>query len=166
MLFIIMHIIHLLTVILWIGGLAFITTMVFPIIIATKDPLGKVLLFQKIERRFAGTARIYNLITGASGIIMVLLMGWQSALFTKAGIPLLVMAAIWVFWFVMLFGLEPLVIKKMLERMMKNSEKMDIDGVFARMNRMHWILLAASLIAATGGAIFAHGAIIFSLGSL
>ncbi len=156
-----MHVTHLIAVILWIGGLAFITTMVFPIIIRTKDPLAKVLLFQKIEHRFAKTARIYNLITGASGIIMVLLMGWQSALFTRAGIPLLVMALIWVLWFIMLFGLEPLVIKKMLERMMKNSEKMDIDAVFARMNRMHWILLVISLIAATGGAIFAHGALIF-----
>jgi len=161
MLFVLMHIIHLIAVILWIGGLAFITTMVFPIIIRTKDPLGKVLLFQKIEHRFAATARIYNLITGASGIIMVLLMGWQSALFTRSSIPLLVMALIWVFWFIMLFGLEPLVIRKMLERMMKNSEDMDIDGVFSRMNRLHWILLVVSLIAATGGAIFAHGALIF-----
>jgi len=161
MLFIVMHIIHLLTVILWIGGLAFITTMVFPIIIRTKDPLGKVLLFQKIEHRFAGTARIYNLITGASGIIMVLLMGWQSALLTRQGLPLLIMALIWVFWFVMLFGLEPLVIKKMLKRMMSNSDKMDIDAVFSRMNKMHWLLLVVSLLAATCGAIFAHGALIF-----
>jgi len=161
MLFHTMHILHLLTVILWIGGLGFITTMVFPIILKTEDPLGKVLLFRKIEHRFARTARVYNLITGASGIIMVLLMGWQSILFTKSGLPLLVMALIWVFWFVMLFGLEPLVIRKMLERMLKNNKDMDIDAVFSRMNRMHWILLVVSFIAATAGAVFAHGFVSF-----
>jgi putative copper export protein len=157
MLFNTMHIIHLLTVILWIGGLSFITTMIFPIIIKTEDPLAKVLLFRKVEHRFARTARIYNLVTGASGLIMVLIMGWQKVLFTGAGLPLLIMVLIWVFWFVMLFGLEPLVIRKMLERMMKNSEKMDIDAVFSRMNRMHWFLLVLSFVAATGGAVFAHG---------
>jgi len=161
MFFAIMHITHLLTVILWIGGLAFITGIVFPIIIKTQDPLAKVLLFQKIEHRFSRLAKIYNLITGATGIIMVLLMGWQSVIFTRQGLPLLIMALIWVFWFVMLFGLEPLVIRKMLERMMKNSDKMDIDAVFSRMNKMHWFLLIISLIAASCGAIFAHGALIY-----
>ncbi len=157
MLFHAMHIIHLITVILWIGGLSFITTMIFPIIIRTQDPLAKVLLFRKIEHRFARTARVYNLITGASGIIMVLLMGWQSLYLKRAGLPLLIMSLIWVLWFVMLFGLEPLLIRKMLERMMKNSEKMDIDAVFSRMNRMHWFLMILSFVAVTGGAVFAHG---------
>ena len=157
MLFHLMHIVHLLTVILWIGGLGFITTMVFPIILRTPDALAKVLLFRRIEHRFAGTARIYNLVTGASGIVMVLLMGWQSLYTKRQGLPLLVMTLIWVFWFVMLFGLEPLIIRKMLERMMKDTEKMDIDAVFSRMNRMHWLLLVVSLIAATSGAVFAHG---------
>jgi hypothetical protein len=92
---------------------------------------------------------------------MLFLMGWQKTLFTKAGIPLTFMVMVWVFWAVMLFGLEPLVIKKMLDRMMKKGEQMDIDGIFRKMNRLHWVLLVLSLAAASAGAIFIHGPKLF-----
>src|SRR5574340_263214 len=107
MLFYLMHVIHLLTVILWIGGLAFVTSIVLPMAIKTPDALQKVLLFQRVEHRFAKTARIYNIITGATGFVMIFITGWYRMLFTRAGIPLTVMTMIWVFWFVMLWGLEP-----------------------------------------------------------
>lgn len=157
MLFSIMHIVHLLTVILWIGGLAFVTTMALPIAIRNPDPLQKVLGFQRIEHRFAPTAKWYNLVTGASGLVMMLQMGWHRLLFTAQGIPLTFMVVVWVFWFVMLFGLEPLIIKKMLARMATKGEKMEIETVFARMNRMHWVMLIVSLAASAAGAITAHG---------
>jgi hypothetical protein len=71
------------------------------------------------------------------------------------------MLLVWVFWAVMLFGLEPLVVKKMLDRMASSGQEMDIDGIFARMNRLHWILLIISLAAAVAGAVFTHGPAIF-----
>ena len=157
MTFTLVHIIHVLTVILWIGGLAFVTTMVFPLIFKTPDALQKVLLFQRIEHKFAKVARYYNLIVGVSGFIMVAMRGWHRVMFTKAGAGLTVMTAIWIFWFIMLFGLEPIVIKKMLENMAKGGDKMDIDGIFAKLNRMHWVMMAVSLIAAAAGITFAHG---------
>ncbi len=155
MLFYLMHIIHLLTVILWIGGLAFVTYIVLPMAIKTPDALQKVLLFQRIEHRFAKVARIYNVITGASGFVMIIMTGWYRMLFTRAGIPLTVMTMIWVFWFVMLWGLEPLVIKKMLTNMLKDPN-MDIDGIFKRLNTMHWFMVVVSLVAATAGVFVAH----------
>ncbi|MEK7773881.1 MAG: hypothetical protein AAB307_05990 [Deltaproteobacteria bacterium] len=156
-LFYLMHIAHLLTVILWIGGLAFVTIIVLPMAIRTPDALQKVLTFQRIEHRFARLARVYNLVTGVSGLIMMFLMGWQKLLFTRAGIPLTFMLLIWVFWFVMLFGLEPIVIKKMLENLAKSGNKMDIDTVFKRMNRLHWLMVFISLAASVAGALVAHG---------
>jgi uncharacterized membrane protein len=161
MFFSLMHIIHVLVVILWIGGLAFVTTMVFPIILNTQNALEKVLLFQRIEHRFARVARAYNLIVGVTGFIMLFTTGWHRIMFTTPGIPLLFMTLIWLFWFVMLFGLEPIVIKKMLDNMAKGGEKMEIDAVFSRMNRMHWFMLFISLVAAAAGAVFAHGPLFF-----
>ncbi|MEK6531409.1 MAG: hypothetical protein AABZ23_02815 [Deltaproteobacteria bacterium] len=158
MVFSLLHIIHVLTVILWIGGLAFVTIIVLPMAIKTPDALQKVLMFQRVEHRFAGLARIYNVITGASGFAMLFMMGWHRLLFTRAGIALTVMTMIWVFWFVMLWGLEPIVIKKMLSRMAKEGDKMDIDAIFIRLNRMHWFMVVISLVAAAAGAIAAHGA--------
>lgn len=161
MIFSLTHIIHVITVILWIGGLAFVTTMIFPIILKTQNALEKVLLFRKIEHRFARVARAYNLVTGASGFLMVYLMGWHKVMLSRPGIPLVVMTLIWLFWFVMLFGLEPLVIKKMLDNMAKGGEKLEIDAVFSKMNRMHWFMLFISLVAAAAGAVFAHGPLFF-----
>lgn len=159
--FMLMHIIHLLTVIIWIGGLAFVTIIILPMAINTKDSLQKVLTFQRVEHRFAKLARIYNVVTGVSGFIMLYLSGWHKMLFTRQGIPLTFMTMTWVFWFVMLWGLEPIVIKKMLDKMLKSGEKMDIDGVFLKMNRLHWFMVALSLAAAAAGALTAHGTALF-----
>ena len=152
-----MHIIHLLPVIIWIGGLSFITIIVIPMLISWDDPLQKVLTFQRIEHRFAPVARIYNIITGVTGFVMVYLTGWYKLYHTAKGLPLLIMTIIWLVWFVMLFGLEPLIVKKMLDRMVKSGVKMEIEAVFSRMNKMHWVLLLLSLVASTAGIIFAHG---------
>ncbi len=157
MLFSIMHVIHLLTVIIWIGGLAFITMLVLPLLIRMQDPLQKVLFFQSIEHKFAPMARVYNLVVGISGIVMVLLTGWYRIFFTRPGVPLLFMSVIWLLWFVMLFGLEPLIVRKMLDRMAKRGDKMEIETIFGRLNRMHWLLLLISLAASAAGIIFAHG---------
>lgn len=161
MLFVLMHIIHLLTVILWIGGLTFVTMIVLPMAIKTPDALQKVLLFQRVEHRFAKIARFYNLLTGVSGFVMLFMTGWHRALFTRAGIPLTVMTLVWVFWFVMLFGLEPVIIRKMLDNMAKGGTKMDIDAVFIRLNRLHYFMVAISLAASAAGALVAHGGGLF-----
>ena len=83
--------------------------------------------FQRIEHRFAKIARWFALITGLSGIAMLIITGWHRVLFTSGGLPLTFMAIVWVFWMVMLFGVEPLIIKKMLERMAKDGNEMTID---------------------------------------
>ncbi len=161
MLFVLMHIIHLLTVILWIGGLAFVTMIVLPMAIKTPDALQKVLLFQRVEHRFAGIARFYNLVTGVTGFVMMFMTGWHRTLFTRGGIPLTVMTLVWVFWFVMLFGLEPIIIRKMLDNMAKGGAKLEIDTIFIRLNRLHYFMVAISLIASAAGALVAHGGGIF-----
>lgn len=157
MLFLTMHIVHLLAVILWIGGLAFVTAVVLPMAIKTPDALQKVLTFQRVEHRFAPLAKWFNIITGISGFVMVWLMGWHELYFTKAGLALTFMTAVWVFWFVMLVGLEPIIIRKMLEKMARESEKMDIDGIFRKVKTLHWLMVAISLAAVAAGAFFAHG---------
>jgi uncharacterized membrane protein len=169
MLFSIMHIIHLLAVVLWIGGLAFVTAIILPMILRNPDALGKVLLFRGVERRFAKWAKALNLVTGMSGFMMIFIMVGNNvaggrAMLTRPGLPLSIMALIWLFWFVMLFGLEPIIIKKMLDKMARDAEGgggLEIDAVFRRMRGMHWVLLLLSLVAIASGAIFAHGPIFF-----
>ena len=151
-----MHIVHLLTVILWIGGLGFITILMLPLIIRMEDPLQKVLLFNRIEHKFAPLARVYNVIVGVSGFVMLYMTDSYKDLFTVEALPLLFMVAVWVFWAVMLFILEPVVVRKMIERMKRSGEPMEIESIFSLMNRLHIALLILSLLAATAGAAFAH----------
>ena len=128
--------------------------------ICPANPAGQ-LLFQRIEHRFAPLARYYTAIVGASGFVMFYLMDLSGVVFEEEGRFLLFMIIIWGFWVVMLFGLEPLIIKKMLDSMARQGEadgkKLDIEDVFNKMNKLHWVLLTLSLSAATSGAIFAHG---------
>ena len=157
MIFSLMHISHVVFVILWIGGLGFVTMMVLPAVIKNPNALEKVLQFQRIEHRFAPVAKLYNLIVGVSGFYMLFYMGSESLLFTREGASLTFMTVVWVFWAVMLFGLEPLVIKKLLERMIRGNEEMDIDSIFAKVAKLHWVLLFISLAACGAGVVFAHG---------
>ena len=155
-----MHVIHVAAVILWIGGLGFITIVMLPMVIKMPDALQKVLLFGRIEHKFAPLARVYNAVTGITGFIMMFSMGWQKMLLTREGHTLLFMLAVWVFWFVMLFGLEPLIIRKMLDKLAKSGEKTEIETIFTRMNKLHVILLILSLLASAAGIMFAHGYVI------
>ena len=158
MIFSLLHITHILSVILWIGGLAFITILILPMIIKMPNPLEKVLLFQRIEHRFAPAARLYSAVTGISGFAMFFMMDLQDVIFTGEGLPLLFMVIVWIFWTIMLFGLEPLIIKRMLDRLASNKgDGLEIEDVFKRMNLLHWLLLFISLAASASGVIFAHG---------
>lgn len=157
MLFPLLHIVHLLTAIIWIGGLGFITILILPMIVKMPNPLEKVLLFQRIEHKFAPLARVYTAIVGISGFGMFFFMGLQDIVFQPEGRFLLFMIIIWVFWVIMLYGLEPLIIKKMLDRLAsQKGDGLEIEDVFKRMNVLHWVLLALSLGASASGAIFAH----------
>src|SRR5271169_4293026 len=103
MLTFIMLIIHILTVILWIGGVGFVTLMVFPTIYKIEKPLDKVLYFQRIEHRFAKIAKYYSAVVLISGFHMVFAMKMQSLLFTFEGIPLTLMMIVGILWVIMLF---------------------------------------------------------------
>lgn len=148
-------IVHTLTVILWIGGLAFVTTVIFPIIYTTKEPLQKVLLFQRIEHRYVKIAKTYAVITAASGFLMLFWTGFYRALFTWRGMGLTLMALMGLFWLVLLFGLEPILIKRLLKLAEKGER--DPNAIFGLLNRFHWVMLALSLAAGAGGVTYAHG---------
>ncbi len=88
---------------------------------------------------------------------MFFILDLTSVIFTREGLFLLLMVAIWVFWVVMLFGLEPLIVKRILDNLSQQKGKdLEIEDLFNRMNILHFVLLFLSLTAATSGIIFAH----------
>ena len=66
-LFILARVVHVLGVVLWIGGVAFVTTVLLPALRRTTDPARRLALFEELEGRFAFQARIVTVVTGLSG---------------------------------------------------------------------------------------------------
>jgi uncharacterized membrane protein len=61
---------HIAFVVLWIGGVAFVTTVLLPAVRHLKGPHERMELFDHIERRFASQARISTIIVGMTGFYM------------------------------------------------------------------------------------------------
>jgi len=152
MLRIILLIIHLICIIVWIGGVAFVTTVVFPMMYRTEGSLEKALLFQGVEHRFAGMVRWLVAVTGATGLWLLLAEYGVSILFQTRGIGILIMIFAWTLYTVVLLS-ERWIFGKLFA----DPEKIDMDRALRGINAMHWILLLASFSAVAGGVWFAHG---------
>ena len=64
------RVLHVLGVVLWIGGVAMVTTVLLPATRRLKTPQERVAFFENIERGFAAQSRITTLITGLSGFYL------------------------------------------------------------------------------------------------
>jgi uncharacterized membrane protein len=138
-------------VVLWIGGVAFVTTTVLPAIRElplAEDPFT---VFERIERRFAFHARILTVVAGASGFYMLHVTGWRYGSLASWGLH--AMTLVWVIFTLLLFVLEPLV----LHRKLAERARRDPEGTLALIQRAHWGLLTLSLLAIAGAVAGSHG---------
>jgi uncharacterized membrane protein len=145
--------IHVIGVVLWIGGVAFVTTTLIPALRKLDDKEQRLALFERLEGRFAFQARTVTLITGLSGFYMMAYMNawdrYQQLQFWWVHL----MTVIWVIFTLILFVLEPLV----LHRRFKALAAEDSDKAFRLLQRMHWFLLTVSLITVLGTVAGVHG---------
>jgi len=63
--------VHVVAIVLWIGGVAIVWTVLLPAVRRFKSAAGRVAFFELVERRFAWQARGTTLLAGASGFYMV-----------------------------------------------------------------------------------------------
>lgn len=147
------RVLHVLGVVLWIGGVAMVTTVLLPAVRSFKDPRERVAFFEQVEHRFAIQARLTTLITGASGFYLLHgLDAWdryQQARFWWVTL----MTAVWVVFTLVLFVLEPL----FLQRWFSDHARRAPESTFRLVQHLHWLLLALSLLAVAGGVAGSHG---------
>jgi uncharacterized membrane protein len=151
--FIIARVIHVLGVVIWIGGVAMVTTVLLPAIKKMQSNEEKISLFEKIESRFALQAKITIIITGLSGFYMLYYLNMWHRYSEIKYWWLHAMTFVWLIFTLVLFVLEPLFLNRFFEKHVKN----DPNKTFAYMHRLHWILLLLSLLAIAGGVIGSHG---------
>src|SRR5215472_18073909 len=63
--------IHVLAVVVWIGGVTMVTTVILPMVRGSKTPTEGQSLFEAVEQRFIWQARIATLLVAVSGFYMV-----------------------------------------------------------------------------------------------
>ena len=149
---------HVVGVVLWIGGVAFVTTTLIPSLRKMEDADKRLSLFEQLEGRFAFQARVVTLITGLTGFYMLEYMqAWeryQQIQFWWIHL----MTLIWLIFTLVLFVLEPLVLHRRFKKMATENS----DRAFALLHRMHWILLTLSLITVLGTVAGVHGLSVFN----
>ena len=147
------RVLHVLAVVLWIGGVAMVTTVLIPAIKKLKSKEDRINTFEKIEGRFALQAKITTLITGITGFYMLYEMdAWNRYLDVKFW-WIHAMTLVWIIFTVVLYILEPLVLHKLFKKYaQENPEK-----TFRFMHRAHWVLLSLSLITIFGAVAGGHG---------
>src|SRR5687768_16870811 len=147
------RVLHVLGIVLWIGGVAMVTLVLFPAMAQLKSAAERTEFFGRIESRFAPQARFTTLIVGLSGFYMVhILNAWSR--FTELRFWWMhAMVFVWLMCTLMLFVVEPLVLRK---RAAKNIQR-DHEKAFAVARRMHWVLLSLSLITIAGAVAGSHG---------
>jgi len=144
---------HVVGVVLWIGGVAFVTTTLIPALRKTADPDERLALFEQLEGRFAFQARIVTLITGLTGFYLLEYMNAWDRYLQLQFWWIHLMTLVWLIFTVVLFVLEPLVLHRRFRKMATENS----DRAFAFIHRMHKVLLLLSLIAVFGTVAGVHG---------
>jgi uncharacterized membrane protein len=143
------RLLHVLAIVLWIGGVAMVTLVVLPAARAARDPEQ----FLRVERLFAAQTRWTLVIAGASGLYLVERLGlWPR--FAEARFWWMhAMVILWLAYALALFVLEPFVLRRRFaERVARDPE-----GALRRMHRHHLLVLAMSLVTVAGAVAGSHG---------
>lgn len=142
---------HVVAIVGWIGGVAFVTLAAMPAIAADYPPGERLARFHSFERRFVWQARFWVLLAGATGFWMTERFGLWDRFLDPRFWWMGAMLVVWTLFAAMLFVIEPFG----LHRRMAGP---DPDGaLFTRMVRMHRLLLTAAMVTVLGAAGGAHG---------
>ncbi len=152
-LFVIARAIHVVSVVMWIGGVYFVTTVLIPKLRNENDPHIRLGQFEAIERRFALQAKFITVVAGLSGFNMVhYLNGWERYLHIEYW-WLHLMSFVWLVFTLVLFIFEPLILHSWFHEQAKNNS----DQAFALLHNFHKAILTVSLVAIFGAVAGSHG---------
>ncbi|HLK86533.1 MAG TPA: hypothetical protein VKT27_08495 [Candidatus Binataceae bacterium] len=137
-LFVIARALHVLSLVVWIGGLGMVTTVILPALRRLDSSAQQAWLFDRVERRFRPQAQVAWAIVGASGLYMLAWLRAWARLIDIRYWWMDAMIALWLAFGAVLFVAEPLILGPRLRDGM-NAE------VLRRFQILHWVLLIVSL---------------------
>jgi uncharacterized membrane protein len=134
--------IHVLAVVVWIGGVAMVTTVILPLVRRARTPAEGQALLKAVKRRFVWQARVATLLVAASGFYMVDRLDLWNRFQTIGFWWMHLMVLLWLIFTLILFVGEPLAARQQRHCRAQATS----DSTLARMQRLHWALLVVSAI--------------------
>ena len=151
------RVLHVLAVVLWIGGVGMVTTVLLPAIRRSYPARERFAVFHAMEARFAWQSRITTAVAGLSGFYMAWrLDAWgrfQSVDFWWMH----AMVLTWLIFTTMLFVIEPLFLERLLARRAASAP----DSTYRRVEWLHRVLLGLSLLTVAGAVAGSTGGNLF-----
>lgn len=152
--FVLARVVHVLGVILWIGGVAMVTMVLLPLLARMPSAAEALVFFGQFRRRFAAQARLSTLLVGISGFYMVYILDAWHRFVQWQYWWMHAMVLIWLLFTIMLFIMEP----RSRNRQVTETSQQEISSeVFIAIQRKHRLLLILSLITIAGAVAGSHG---------
>jgi uncharacterized membrane protein len=143
---------HVLAVVVWIGGLAFVTLVILPAARRAPTPPQMLAVFEAAEAPFSRIARWAVAIAGASGLWLSHRLDLWSRFDEAAFWWMPAMAGLWTVFAVALFIAEPL----WLHRAFRRWAQATPQTAFAWALWLHRLLLAAATVTIAGAVMGSH----------
>jgi uncharacterized membrane protein len=161
---------HVLAVVVWIGGVSLVTTAALPALRCAEFGQDRLQAFRSLERRFAWQARIGVIVVGLTGLYMVWRLSLWDRFRTTAFWWMHAMVCVWLLFAVILFiGEQPVAQRRRAAACRSGTsdgtssggpdDPSDgaVDRSFAWMQAVHWVLLTLSIVTVLAAVAGSHG---------
>ena len=145
--------IHILSVVIWMGGVTFVTLVLIPTLRRSSPQVDQLTIFNTIENRFASIARVMVLLAGISGFYMTYKLNAWGRFSQVQFFWMHAMVFVWLLFFLALFIIEPFILKNH-SRMVKDGHSITN---LRKTQIVHSIILVLSLITIVVSVLGAHG---------
>ena len=133
---------HVLAVVVWIGGVSFATVALLPALRCLTDPHERIAMFEAVESRFAPVARSSIIVAGATGLYLIYRLDAWSWFAVPSFWWMHAMVLVWLLFAALLFVVEPF----FLHHRFDSRARATPDATFRRMQHLHWILVVLALV--------------------
>jgi uncharacterized membrane protein len=144
---------HVLAVVIWIGGVSMATTVALPAVRCGDLGENRLRAFRAVEHRFVWQARVAMLVAGLTGIYMAWRLDLWDRFRTAEYWWMHTMVFVWLLYAFVLFVAEPFILHRHFDRWATARPKV----AFAWLYRAHWALLLLSIVTIMGGVAGSQG---------
>ena len=150
---IVARVLHVLAVVVWIGGVSMVTTVVLPGIRRQAFGGNSARILQAVERRFVWQARTALIVVGITGFYMTARLELWSRFRAAEFWWMHAMVCLWLLFAIILFIAEPVISRR--------GDAVPATTLPAKrlawLQGAHWVLLALSLITVAGAVAGSQG---------